>query len=161
MPKHRFGTLGIVSVKKKYKALDYARLRTDQQLQQKVGSAIDRALKELNDPTDYILVEECVSKVCQVMIPRKQRKKQDRDWFDRRRDQIVLEFKMRRATCRRWRATGREADRLAYVTAKRKAQQVMRLACNHFWEEKLDKLDEADVYKNGKGYYEAIWLQLY
>ncbi len=57
---------------------------------------------------------------------------------------------------RRWRATGREADRLAYVTAKRKAQQVMRLAYNHLWEEELDKLDEVDTYKNGKGYYEAV-----
>jgi hypothetical protein len=103
----------------------------------------------LNDPTDYILVEEYVGKVCQDMIPRKQCKKQDRDWFDRRRDQIVLELKMRRATCRHWRATGRKADRLAYITAKRKAQQVMRLAYNHFWEEELDKLDEADTYKNG------------
>ncbi len=88
------------------------------------------------------------------MIPRKQRKKQDRDWFDRRRDQIVLELKVRRASCRRWRATGREADRLAYVTAKRKAQQVICL--QSFWEEELDKLDEADTYKNGKGYYEAV-----
>ncbi len=48
----------------------------------------------MNDPTDYKLVEECVSKVCQDMIPRKQRKKHDRDWFDRRRDQIVLELKV-------------------------------------------------------------------
>ncbi len=32
----------------------------------------------------------------------------------------------------------------------------MRLAYNHFWEEDLDKLDEADTYKDGKGYYEAV-----
>ena len=80
----------------KNKKLNYSVLRNDLEVCVTLGKEIDSVINGMDKDVDYNTFSQCVGDVCMSMLPEKVKLKENKDWFDARRTDVLELISQRR-----------------------------------------------------------------